>query len=141
MRRTWLRCLLLVLLCAHAFSQIDQPPGSDQSEKAPKRDPRMEGSRLTAYPCKACSQYGIFSCQVPLCHTYVCVCAHSRRPASRNTLAAVVQYTHFHTLVVCWHCAPICGFLHSVSIQRNILRCVVALSCASALLIDKNAAE
>ena len=52
-----------------------------------------------------------------------------------NALAAGVQYTHFHTLFVCWHCSPICGFLHSVSIHWNIFRCVAALSCASALMM------
>jgi len=40
-----------------------------------------------------------------------------------------------------WHCVPICGFVHSVSIQWYILRFVAALLCASALLLDKNAVE
>jgi len=44
-----------------------------------------------------------------------------------------MSWGFFHTLVVCWHCAPICSFLHSVSIQWNTFRCVAALSCASAL--------
>jgi len=34
-----------------------------------------------------------------------------------------------------------CGFMHSVSIERNILRCSSARSCTSALIIDLNVVE